>query len=91
MMVPDIKTGRQTGGMYGGSSIAASYTPTPLIPKQVTKEHREAYVHSSVVFLADTGLRLSTTEQYTIRLETAVDVAKARDIKTRHKVKMKLA
>ena len=36
VMVPDIKTGRSGGGLYGGSTIAAGYTPTPMIPKQVT-------------------------------------------------------
>ena len=40
VMVPDIKTGRSGGGLLGGTSIAVGYTPTPMIPKQVVKEHK---------------------------------------------------
>ena len=109
VMIPDIKTGRSMGGLYGGSSIAAGYTPTPMIPKQVTKEHRETYVHSSVIFLADSLLSSGATDQYDIRLgigtelppnagisivkwrlELVVDVARARDVKMRHKVNVEL-
>lgn len=110
VMVPDIQTGRSVGGFYGGMGTAAGYTPTPMIPKQVNKEIRETYVHSSVVFLTDTWLRPGVTDQYSIRLELgseapphastatirwrlemAADVARARDVKTRHKVKVELA
>ena len=110
VMVPDIKTGRSAGGLYGGPGTAAGYTPAPLIPKQVNKEIRETYVHSSVVFLTDTWLRPGVTDRYNARLEvaseppphasnatlkwrleTAVDIARARDVKTRHKVKVELA
>lgn len=69
VMVPDIKTGRQTGGIYGGLGSAAGYTPTPMIPRQVNKEIRETYVHSSVVFLTDTWLRPGETDRHSIRLE----------------------
>ena len=110
VMVPDIKTGRAMGGLYGGSSIAAGYTPTPMIPKLVNKEHRETYVHSSVVFLTDSMLSSGATDQYDIRLgiepeppshvsiatvkwrlEVVVDVARARDVKAWHKVKVVLS
>ena len=109
IMVPDIKTGRSMGGLYGGSGIATGYTPTPMIPKQVTKEHRETYIHSSVIFLADSLLNSGVTDQYDVRLgietelpphagisvvkwrlELVVDVARARDVKTRHKVDVEL-
>ena len=110
VMAPDIKTARSGGGLYGGSSVAAGYTPTPMIPKQVNKEIKESYVHSSVVFLTDTWLRPGVTDRHVIRLEvgseppphasnatvkwrleTAMDVARARDVKKRHKVKMEIA
>jgi hypothetical protein len=110
VMVPDISTGRQMGGGYGGLGAAAGYTPTPMIPKLVNKEIRETYVHSSVVFLTDTLLSPGVTDRHSIRLdvgpeppphasnatikwrlEIVADVARARDIKTRHKVNMELA
>ena len=47
----------------------ASLPPPPMIPKQVTKEHREIYIHSSSVFLQDTRLRPGATSRYNVRLE----------------------
>ncbi len=41
----------------------------PRIPKQVTKEHRETYIHSSVLFLTDTRLRSGMPNRYTVTLE----------------------
>ena len=75
VMVPDIKTGRAMGGLYGGSSIAAGYTPTPMIPKLVNKEHRETYVHSSVVFLTDSVLYSGGTDEYDVRLEIETELS----------------
>ena len=79
----------------------------PRIPKQVTKEHKESYVHSSVIFLEETQLNPNKTSSYTFGIDiqeeppphakeatvrwnlvTVVDVARARDIKTRYPVKV---
>ena len=83
--------------------------PIPNIPKQVSKEHRETYVYSSVVFLQDTTLNSGTTGSYNARLEiqpeppphaenstlkwmlvTAVDVAQARDVTKKQRLKVTL-
>ncbi len=93
----------------GGRSVRLGGTinTPPKIPKQVTKEHKETYIHSSVVFLQDTRLDSRTRGSYRARLEiepeslphaaeatvkwtlvAAVDVAGARDIKTRRAVKV---
>ena len=98
-----------TGGgvMSGGGSVRVI---TQTVPRQVYKEHKETYVHSSVVFLQDIRLDPAGTGRYDARLEiqpeppphadganlrwslvATIDVAGARDIKTRRKVKVTLA
>ena len=41
----------------------------PRIPKQVTKEHKETYIHSSVVFLEDARLHSGTSRRFNATLE----------------------
>ncbi|MCH9036204.1 MAG: hypothetical protein IH860_02650 [Chloroflexi bacterium] len=65
IMVHDPRTVRAQYRMPRGASLA----PPPRIPKEVTKEHRETYVHSSAVFLQDTRLRSGATSRYNVRLE----------------------
>ena len=88
------------------AGVGGVYIP-PKVPKQVTKEYRETYVHSSVVFIEDERLDSGGTSRYNAMLEiqpeppghvekgtvkwslvTAIDVAQARDIKTRCPVKV---
>ena len=76
------------------------------VPRQITKEHKETYVHSSVVFTTDARLA-SGTRQYRAQLEigpespaeghqptvkwtlvAAIDVTRARDVKSRQRVKV---
>ena len=92
------------------SAVGGTIIIPPKIPKQVSKEHRETYVHSSVVFLQDTRLDSSTRGSYRVSLEiepespphaaeatvkwtlvAAIDVARARDIKTRRAVKVTIS
>ena len=75
------------------------------VPKKATKEYRESFVHSSIIFLQDTQLNPETTSNHDLRLEiqeiptlrtedantkwslvTVLDIAHARDIKTRRTV-----
>ena len=57
-------------GSWGGRSTAgATGILLPRVPRQVTQTHREAYVHSSVVFLAEAQLQSGTTGRYNARLE----------------------
>ena len=75
------------------------------VPKKATKEYRESFGHSSIIFLEDTQLNPETTSNYDLRLEiqeiptlrtedantkwslvTVLDIAHARDIKTRRTV-----
>ncbi len=95
----------------GGRSVRMGGTinTPPKIPKQVSKKHMKAYVHSSFVFLQDTRLDSTTRGSYRVSLETepespphpaeatvkwtlvaAIDVARARDIKTRRAVKISI-
>ena len=72
------------------------------VPKKATKEYRESFVHSSIIFLQDTQLNPETTSNHDLRSEiptlrtedantkwslvTVLDIAHARDIKTRRTV-----
>ena len=49
-------------------NIGGTYVP-PRIPKQVTKDVRQTYVHSSVVFLAGTTLPQGSPITYEARLD----------------------
>ena len=89
---------RITGGTAG-------HIP-PKMPKQVTREHKETYVHSSVVFITNARLPAGTrhyrapleiqpetpahADQGTVKwtLVTTIDVARARDVKKRRRVKV---
>ena len=51
------------GGGRGGLVIAS-----PAVPKQVTAEHEETYIQSSVVFLEGKQLSSGTTSAYKVRL-----------------------
>jgi hypothetical protein len=94
-----------TGAPAGMSGV---YIPAS-VSKEVHKDIKESYVHSSVVFLTDSWLRSGAVDRHSIRLEIeqepplhvstaivkwrlelVVDVARARDIKTRHKVNVAL-
>ncbi len=104
-VVTPLRTG--SGVMSGGGTTQVI---TQTVPRQVYKEHKETYVHSSVVFLQDVRLDPATTGRYDARLEiqpeppphadeanlrwsivVTIDVAGARDIKTRRRVKVNLA
>ena len=63
VMVPVSRPSRSVA-TRGGSLV-----PTPRIPKQVHQDHRETFVHSSVVFLEDTRLAPGKTGSYNARLE----------------------
>ena len=56
-----------------GRGAPAVYLPTPRVPKQVHKEHKETYTHSSVVFLQDTRLNSRTMDNYRAALEIQLD------------------
>ena len=81
----------------------------PNVPKQVSKDHKESYIHSSVVFLQDAQLQSDKRNMYQamleIQLETpdnaekgtvswsvvaAIDIARARDINKKQKVRVTL-
>ena len=47
----------------------AVYMPTTRVPKQVAKQHRESYVHSSAIFLENSELEPNSTGTYSIGLE----------------------
>ncbi len=53
----------------GGGHLAPGAVHAPRIPKQVHKEYRETFVHSSVVFLEDARLASGRTSRYNARLE----------------------
>jgi hypothetical protein len=65
VMVPTVMPSRggaaigDTGGVY----------VAPRIPKQVSKEYKESYVHSSAVFLQDTHVQSGRGSSYRVRLE----------------------
>ncbi len=101
-----VAAGRPSLATSLATGAGAVHLP-PRIPKQVTKEHKESYVHSSVIFLEETQLDPNTTSSYTFGIDiqeespphakeatvrwnlvTVVDVARARDIKTRYPVKV---
>ncbi len=90
------------------SGMGGVYIPVS-IPKQVHKDIKETYVHSSGVFLANSSLRSGAAAPFSVRLEidqappphadigtvrwrleVVVDVARARDIKTRHRVRVEV-
>lgn len=80
------------------------YRP-PRMPKQVNRDERDVYVHSSAVFLEDARLNGGTVQQFSFALhveneppphssvgssqwwlEVVLDVASARDVRTRRRV-----
>jgi hypothetical protein len=105
VMVPAVRSSR-SGAMVGPTG--STYMP-PNVPKQMFKEHKESYVHSSVMFLQDTQLQSAGRNIYQAKLEiqpvtpdnaekgtvswrvvAAIDIARARDINNKHKVKIAL-
>ena len=52
-----------TSTRYGGGTAAVS------LPKQSSKQHRERYVHSSVVFLQDTRLQSDSPSSHDVRFQ----------------------
>ena len=60
---------RPGGFQRGTLSSVVEHEMTAKVPKQVTKEHRETYVPSSVVFLTDERLKSGKTTKYKARLE----------------------
>ena len=91
-----------------GGLMDSTYIPS-MVSKQVSKDHKETYVHSSVSFLEDTNLQSGRITTYNTRLTiqsenpdnasrgtvkwglvAVVNVARARDIHKRHKVKISL-
>ena len=69
VMVPAVMPSR-SGAMVGATG--STYIP-PKIPKQVSKDHKESYIHSSVVFLQDTQLESDRRNTYQARLEIQPD------------------
>ena len=105
VMVPSVMPSR-SGAMVGPTG--RTYIP-PSVPKQVSKEYKESYVHSSVVFLQDAQLQSAGRNTYQAKLEiqpetpdnaekgtvswslvAAIDVARARDINKKQKVRVTL-
>lgn len=104
VMVP---AGRPSQNM-AVSMTGATHVPA-RIPKQVTKDHRETYVHSSVDFIANTRLTTGTNDTYKVELDidseppphatqaklkwtlvASIDVARARDIRRRYKLRVRV-
>ncbi len=56
-VMPDL-----TGGSHG-TTIGSSAVPLGRVPKRITKKHRNRFVHSSVVFLANTRLSAGLTSE----------------------------
>ena len=56
-VMPDL-----TGGSHG-TTIGNSSVPLARVPKRITKKHRNRFVHSSVVFLANTRLSAGLTSE----------------------------
>ena len=52
--------------IYASSGRSA---PRAQVPRTVTKQHKETYVHSDVVFLSDTRLNAGDSEKYRTHLE----------------------
>ena len=65
VMVPVSRASRGEAASASGGRVL----PEARIPKQVHEEHRESYVHSSVVFLEDTRLASGRTGSHNARLE----------------------
>ena len=65
VMVPSVMPSR-SGAMVGPTG--RTYIP-PSVPKQVSKDHKENYIHSSVVFLQDAQLQSAKRNTYQARLE----------------------
>ena len=105
VIVPAVMPSRG-GAMVGATG--STYIP-PKIPKQVSKDHKESYIHSSVVFLQDAQLQSAGRNTYQAKLEiqpetpdnaekgtvswslvAAIDVARARDINKKQKVRVTL-
>lgn len=55
-----------SGGSH--STTVASSMPLAGVPKRITKRHRNRFVHSSVVFLADANLSAGLTSNHSARL-----------------------
>ena len=106
VMVPAARPSRN---MQAISVTSVSKMPA-RVPKQVTKEYRETFVHSSVEFITDTRLTSGTKDTYRLELEIDseppphakqatlnwrlvawIDVARARDIRKRYKLQVKVA
>jgi len=96
------------GGLFGPG--AQPPLPPPRVPKEVHKDVKVSYIHSSEVFLTNSLLRPGAVDRHNIglgiepeppphastatvswRLEVVVDVARARDVKARHKVDVALS
>ena len=64
VMVP---ASRPSHSASRGGLMDSTYVPS-MVPKQVSKDHKETYVHSSVSFLEDTELRSGQITTYNTRL-----------------------
>ncbi len=63
VMVPDRRAARAQARLVMRSYVGTP-PPVPMIPKPVTKAHRESSVHSSVVFVEDAQLRSGATIKF---------------------------
>ncbi len=61
-VMPDL-----TGGSHG-TTIGNSSVPLGRVPKRITKKHRNRFVHSSVVFLANAQLSAGLASDHSARL-----------------------
>ena len=61
-VMPDL-----TGGSHG-TTIGNSSIPLGRVPKRITKKHRNRFVHSSVVFLANAQLSAGVASDHSARL-----------------------
>ena len=105
VMVPAARPSRNMPAM----SVTSMSSVPARIPKQVTREHKETFVHSSVEFTSETRLTSGTKNTYQVELEIDseppphakqatlnwrlvawIDVARARDIRKRYKLQVKV-
>ena len=70
VMVPAARPSHS--GSRGGL-MDSTYIPS-MVSKQVSKDHKETYVHSSVLFLQNAELQSGLTTTYSARLEIQPEI-----------------
>ena len=65
----EISTVKVVASRGGMPKLGGYAPPTAWVTKQVTKDRKETYVHSSVVFLTNTQLHSGAPGRYNTRLD----------------------